>query len=86
MIHRIFTVHDCKAEAYLPPFYFSTVGQAIRTFSDMVADPQHAFARHPEDYTLFQLGLYDDSTCSFDILPSPTAIGKAIEFINGETS
>ena len=36
MLHRMFTVHDAKAEAYLPLFTFPTRGQAIRTFSDTV--------------------------------------------------
>ena len=80
MLSQVFTVFDCKAEAYLPPFYMATKGQAIRVFTDLVNDPNHAFAKHPEDYTLFQLGQYEDASASFHLLKTPTAIGVAIEF------
>lgn len=77
---QIFTVYDCKAEAYLPPFYLNTRGQAIRAFTDSVNDPNHQFAKHPEDYTLFFLGSYEDANASFHILPASEALGKAIEY------
>lgn len=57
----MFTVHDSKAKVYGVPFFLHEEGMAIRTFSDMVNDPSHAFGKHPEDYTLFYVGKYDDS-------------------------
>ena len=82
MIHHIFTVFDSKAAAYLQPFYAHTKGVAIRQFSDAInGDPNHNFARHPEDFTLFDLGEYDDNTAKFFILPTPEAIGVAVEFL-----
>lgn len=80
MIQHIFTVYDSKAAAYLQPFFAQTKGVAIRNFSDAVNDPQHHFARHGEDYTLFELGHYDDSDAKFHIHETPESIGKAIEF------
>lgn len=81
MIIKIFTIFDQKAEAYLAPFFLNTKGQAIRAFSDSINDPSHQFNHHPEDYTLFQLGEYDDSAASIDTLPSPISLGVAIEYI-----
>ncbi len=81
MIHQVFTVHDSKASAYLPPFYFSTLGQAIRAFTDSVNDPGHGFAKHPEDYTLFHLGTYDDAVAKYDLLVSGDPMGKALDFV-----
>jgi len=82
MIHKIYTVFDAKAEAYLLPFMLPTKGLAIRSFSELVNDPNHNFGKYPEDYTLFECGAYDDSTCKFDILPTPLSLGVAIEFKN----
>jgi hypothetical protein len=62
MIKQMFTVYDEKSEAYLQPFFLDTTGQALRAISDCLIDDNHQFARHPADYTLFQLGTYDDST------------------------
>ncbi len=62
MRSRAFSVYDVKAKAYLPPFFFTEIGQATRVFTDAVNDGVHMFSKHPEDYSLFEIGLYDDST------------------------
>lgn len=84
MLLQIFTVFDIKAEAYLEPFYTATKGQAIRSFSDTCQEKGHPFNLHPEDYTMFHLGAYDNSNATFEILPTAAPIGKAIEFIQPE--
>jgi len=79
MNHLIFCVHDAKASAHLPPFFLPTAGMAVRAISDCVNDPSHAFGQHPEDYTLFQLGSFDDQT---GMITSDTkfSLGNCIEF------
>ncbi len=79
MLHQVFTVYDQKAEAYLPPFFFTTLGQAIRAFADSTNDPNHMFNKHPEDYTLFVLGTYDDGNAAFTSHVTPTSMGTALE-------
>jgi len=59
---NIFAVFDKKAVSYLQPFYFTQKGQAIRSFEDAVNDPQTSFNKHPEDYSLFKLGEFDDQS------------------------
>lgn len=85
MIQHIFTVFDSKAAAYLQPFYASTKGVAIRQFSDAVNDPGHQFARHGEDYTLFELGHFDDQNAQFHLHSTPLSIGVAVEFTKENT-
>lgn len=58
----IFAIFDKKAVAYQQPFYYLQKGQALRAFEDAVNDPQTAFNKHPEDYSLFQLGKFDDTS------------------------
>lgn len=62
MLFKVFVIYDDKARAYLPPWTLPEVPQAIRTFGDALADPNHDFSKHPEDYTLFQLGEFDSSS------------------------
>ncbi len=62
MQFHIFSVFDEKAEAFLPPFFLPTVGMAVRSFSECVNDREHMFGKHPSDYTLFELGSFDDSS------------------------
>lgn len=62
MIFKVFCVYDDKAKAYLPPFFLPEVSQAIRAFGDAAQDSTHDFCKHPEDYTLFQLGTFNSSS------------------------
>lgn len=79
---KMFTVYDIKAKSYLPPFYMQSTGQAMRTFEDTVNDPDHAFGKHPEDYVIFEVGTFDDQSCTFELHKSPITLAKAIELIN----
>jgi len=80
MLHLTFTVYDSKAELYLPPFYNQTKGQAVRAFQDTTNTPEHSFHKHPEDFTLFYLGTYDDCTAKFDLEATPHSLGTALEY------
>ena len=84
MIHRIFTVFDEKAGAFLLPFFAPSRGLAIRSFTETVNQPDHVFNKHPADFTLFALGTYDDSSAMFDLAETPESLGLAIEFLTQE--
>lgn len=62
MIHKIFTIYDAKAKAYLPPFFMHQTGMASRAFINGAADPQSKFHMNPEDFSLHDIGTYDDET------------------------
>ncbi|UYD39214.1 MAG: nonstructural protein [Wigfec virus K19_151] len=81
-MQKIFTVHDSKAQAYLPPFYMRTKGEAIRAFETTVKDTNSQFNKYPQDYTLVELGEFDDNTGSIITLPSPLIISNASEFLH----
>ena len=81
MLQKIFAIYDSKAESFTNPVYLNSTGLAVRTFSDSVQDPESQFAKHPADYTLFELGTYDDQTAEFKLLSTPKSLFIAIEFI-----
>lgn len=85
MLHRAYTIYDSKVEAYMKPFFAMSDGDALRSFVDAINSPDSPFFRHPDDYTLFQIGVYDDTHAE---LKSTTAVslGCAIQFKNGETN
>lgn len=82
MILKVFSIYDSKAEAYLPPFCFAATGMAIRAFADMANDPNHQVGRHPEDYTLFELGVFDDEHGQYTQDAAKVALGTGLEYIN----
>ncbi len=57
-----FSIYDVKVEAYGPPFYARTFGEAERFFRDILADPNSVQGKHPEDYQLFRVGEFDQGT------------------------
>lgn len=84
MKHKMFSVHDRKAGAFLPPFMFHARGMAERVFSDCVNNREHAFGKHPEDYTLFLIGEYDDLTGELIKESAPVSLGNGVTFLELE--
>lgn len=76
MIMLIFSIFDDKAEVFSKPFYDPTIGAALRNFQDAAKDPQTTFNKHPEDFTLFQLGHFDDLTGELIKLDEPKLLGQ----------
>lgn len=76
---KIFSIFDTKAEAFNTPFFFSFPGQATRAFEDLVNDPQSQISKHPEDYSLFELGEFDSTTGVIEKLDTPTNISLGIQ-------
>jgi len=76
----IFSVYDLKAKAYLPPFFLPKEEMAVRVFTDCVNDPTHQFSKHPNDYTLFKLGDFNDDTGELfpESIPDIIAEAKAL--------
>jgi len=81
MITKIFTVYDSKAEAYLQPFFMPNRGQAIRAFQDTVNDPKTQFHKHPSDFSLFEIGTYDDLSGAITMHDAKVNLGTAVEFL-----
>lgn len=61
MIINVYSIFDRKALVYHLPYFAQTHAVAVRTLSDVVADPNTTFGRHPNDYVLYCIGRYDDA-------------------------
>lgn len=83
MYQKMFSVYDEKAQAFLPPFFLHAEGMARRVFGDCVNSNDHQFGRHPQDYTLFLIGEFDDGTGTFTS-SSKQSLGNGVEFIKPE--
>ncbi len=77
------TVFDSKTEAYLRPFYCTTVNEGLRMFIDTLNDPNTMINKHPEDYALYHIGIYDDGLGVFENIDH-VALGLASNFITEE--
>lgn len=80
MITKHFAIYDSKAEFYTEPYPFKTTAEAIRAFTNTANDSKTPMAQNAEDYTLFELGEYDNIKGSFKALNTPKSLGKLIEY------
>lgn len=81
MITQVCCVFDDKANAFGTPFFTQSLGQAERSFIDEVnrVDDKNIMYQHPDDFRLFHLGQYDDSTGEFDTsIPRLIVSGGAV--------
>lgn len=81
MLNKIFTIFDQKAKAHLPIFMLPTEGMATRTFADCINKPGHQFNAHPADYTLLEIGAFDDETGKVTSLDVSKSYGTGVEFV-----
>lgn len=72
----LFAVFDSKAACYGTPFFSPKEATAMRSFAQAANDPNTMVFNHPEDFSLFHLGEFDDVTG--ELFPSnPRNLGNA---------
>lgn len=80
MIFKVFGIYDSKTQAYLPPFMMQHIGDAERALIEHVNDPQHNFSKWAEDFTLFELGTWNNSTGKYDLYEAPKSISVLLHY------
>lgn len=77
----VFAVYDAKAEFFGNPIFQRSVGEALRAFSDEAVRDGSMVAAHPLDYSLYQIGKYDQATGRMTPC-EPIGYGTANEFVH----
>lgn len=77
---RVFALFDVKSDSYGTPFFTGTVGQALRSFQDLVKDTNTVPGRHPEDFKLCELGVFDDQTGQIRAHDTIVSLGFGTDF------
>ena len=77
------SMKDRAADAFARPMFVPSIGVAIRSFSDEInrqADDNQLY-QHPDDFDLYDLGVFDDSNGKFELHDEPKqiAIGKQVK-------
>lgn len=78
---RIYAVYDDKARVYGTPQFMLTDGIAIRTLADVVKEPSSMIAKHPEDFSMYELGSYDEASGKITPLENPAFLIRAVSLI-----
>lgn len=80
MNYKIVAILDRGIDAYQRPFTVRAQGEAIRWFQDEINNRENPMNKHPEDYDLYELGVWDDHTGKLTPHDEPRqlAIGKQL--------
>lgn len=78
---KIFTVYDSKVAAYMAPFFMDTTGRAMRSFEDTANDPSSVINKHPHDFVLFEIGIFDDADATITMYENRVMLSSAHECI-----
>lgn len=79
---KVFCVFDTKAELFGPPFFVNREGEAVRMFKDAANDPNTMVGKHPTDYRLYCIGIWDDESGQFENRVPHTSMGFGIDYVN----
>jgi hypothetical protein len=77
------SVKDRAADAYGRPMFVPSPGVAIRSFSDEInrSDSDNQLYNHPDDFDLYEFGIFDDNTGLFELHEQPKllTLGKQVK-------
>lgn len=76
-------IFDVKIGAYARPVAVPADGAAIRSFQDAVNDKSTEYNKHPEDYSIFNIGTYDDVSGEF-LSKKPTILAQAASLLQAQ--
>lgn len=76
----IYSIFDEAAGAYITPFFTTNQATAERSFAQAANDEQHLFHISAKDYTLFELGAFDQDSGTFTTLQAPRSVGNALQY------
>ncbi len=82
----ICAVKDRAADAFGRPMFVPSLGVAIRSFTDEINrnDNESQLFNHPDDFDLYDLGVFDDNSGVFTLhdLPTMLCLGKQVKLQN----
>lgn len=88
MITKAFSIYDSKTKAFNAPFFQASTGGAVRMFDRLINDrkTESMLAKYPADFSLFEVGKFDDSTGRLETLKAPELQATGKDFVNPKQS
>lgn len=86
MKYKVFALKDSAAQAFGAPIFHPSTGALLRNFSDQVngkGGERGPLSEHPEDFELYELGMFDDADASFQLLPTPSLVSRMKDLVRG---
>lgn len=81
---KMYSIYDSKVKAYMQPFFMRTKGEVIRSLMNELQQADSNLAKHPGDYTLFEIADWDEQAGKLEPYKTHESIGIIQEFIKTE--
>lgn len=81
---KVFSVYDTKAACFGTPFFAVSKGVAIRMFTELANDKRSSVSKYPTDFTLWEIGEFEDIKGTLIPLEHNVNLGFAQEFVRVE--
>lgn len=81
---KLFVVYDSKTESYGVPFFRDFTANALREWAEVASnksDKQNQIAKFPADFTLFEIGSYDQQSGEVSLYEVKYSLGLAVEHV-----
>ena len=75
---NVYTIKDIKAETFGNPFYSANDQTAKRSLEQASNDSNTTISQYPEDFVLYRLGSWDDSTATISTLDTPFYLSTGV--------
>jgi len=76
MIYQVVALHDVKARAFLIPVFVPHIDLALRSIAHGCnSNPGHPLHDYPQDFTIYHLGTFDDTSATFTTFAQPLSLG-----------
>lgn len=84
MFLYVLTIRDRAANVFGQPVYNLSTGAAVRGFKDEInrSHEGNLLYTHPEDFDLYELGIYDDSDGTFKLHEKPVQLCLGRDLVN----
>jgi len=79
MEQKLYVVYDSASETYTAPTVHRARGEAIRSFTDGVNSPDGVLSTHSADFTLFEIGEYNQATGDLTLYEAKHKVLNGIE-------
>lgn len=66
MKQECFSVYDRRTQYFNVPFFSPTIESGKRVFMEACRNGETLLHKYPEDYELYHVGSFDDSSAHFD--------------------
>jgi hypothetical protein len=82
MLMCVCTLRDEVLSTFARPMFTRNVAEATRSFTIEANNAESEIFKHSSDYSIWELGTYDDDTASFSLLPQPRLICRASDVVS----